>query len=128
MDNAHLLGSIMGPAYLIFGLSFLMYGKEWTKLIKKWEEDHFSMVIGMMLSLILGLTIINMYNEWTKSIWLIITLTGWAGFVKGLVYFLAPGKWTKKIIKKFNNVTWLYAGGVVLCIFGVWLEYAVFPI
>ena len=127
MDKAILLASIMGPAYLVFGLSFLMYGKEWVKLLKKWEEDHFSMAIGMMLSLIIGLAIINIYNTWTWNVWIIVTITGWLAFVKGLFYFLAPGKWTKKMMKKCNCTSWFYITGVILCILGVWLEYAVFP-
>ena len=126
MDYANFLGSIIGPFYLVMGLSILLYTKEWLKLVKEWEKNHFSMVIGMIFSLIFGLIIIQMYNVWDLSIWVLITLTGWISVLKALIYFLIPGNYIKTIIKTTNKTSWYYPSGVIMVILGAWMSYLVY--
>ena len=125
MDKALILAAIIGPAYLVFGLSFLLYVKQWPKVFGEYEKNHFAMVPNMFLALVLGLIIVNMYNVWAWDLYVIITITGWLAILKGLFYFLAPGSWTKAVLKCpcYRSEGWLYFWGIVMTVVGVLLSY-----
>ena len=118
MENAILIASIMGPVYVILGLSILLYAKVWQKVVDKWEKDHFSFFPLAFVMLVLGLIIVRMYNVWEWNIWLIVTLVGWIALIKGAFYMLAPGSWIKATMK-LKNQTWImYLGGLVALVMG----------
>jgi len=126
MNNSLFLGSIIGPYLLIIGLSFLLYAKEWVKLMKELEKNHTSSVIGMAIALIIGLTIIRAHALWEKNIWVAITIFGWLAFLKSLFYFLAPGEWIKGSIRTFASKKWFMGSGIVLAVVGAWMSYMVY--
>ena len=126
MDNTFFLGAIVGPFLLVMGLSMLLYAKVWVKLMKDMEKSHTTMVLGMALALLVGLVIIQMHNIWEMSIWVVITIFGWAAFLKGVFYFLAPGDWIKGAIKTFATVNWMYIAGLIYGILGAWMSYIVY--
>ena len=78
MSDQMLLAAVIGPMFLVFGLSFLFYPAVWEKIASEWEKNHFSMMAMMAFSLIFGLFIINMHNVWEWSPYVLITITGWA--------------------------------------------------
>jgi len=126
MDNTLFLGSIVGPYLLVMGLSFLLYAKTWVKVAKEVEKNHFVVVIGMALALMLGLAMIYMHNIWEWSVWVVITLFGWIAFLKGIFYFLAPGDWIKGLIKMASNPALFYIGGIVFAVVGGWMSYLIY--
>ncbi len=123
MDNASMLARIIGPMYLVLGLSVLFYAKSWLRLVDKFEKDHYQLFSFSLLSLILGLIFINIYNVWAWNLWLLITLTGWGFFIKGLFFFLAPEKWITGVMK-MKSSSWIYFGAIVMLIAGFFLSYA----
>ena len=126
MDNAYLLAQVMGPVYLVMGLSLLLYVKPWQKLIKGWASDHIGLLPFMMMYLILGLIAVNMYNVWEWNVWLLVTLTGWGLLVKSVVYFLAPGDFFMAVLSKKSDTNFLYFGGLVATVIGAALCYYVY--
>ena len=125
MNNALILAAIIGPVYLLFGLSFLLYAKQWQKVFAEFAKNHFLMLYGMFIALVLGLIIINMYNVWAWDLYVIITVTGWLALLKGVFYLLAPGIWIKTILKCqcYRSLGWLYFWGIVMTVIGVLLSY-----
>lgn len=123
MEKAIALAQIMGPAYLILGLSILLYVKPWHSLISKWQEDHLLLFPLKFVYIILGLILINVYNVWAWNVWVLVTLTGWALLVKGAFYFLLPGPVVKKCLEFKKNAQVLYVGGLVGIIVGAVLTY-----
>ena len=126
MDNTSFLASIIGPMYLILGLSILLYAKQWKKLVGDFQKNHFTLLSMMMFNLIFGLIIIQIHNIWEWSPWVIITLTGWIAFLKGVFYFLAPGNWIKSCMKLSQNMTYLYVAGLIVTFFGAWISYLIY--
>jgi len=123
MDNAMQLATIIGPVFLVIGLSILFYAEQWLKLVKGFAKDHFMLLFGSFFSLIIGLILINMHNAWEWNWELIITLTGWGMFLKGAFYFLAPGEWTKGVLQSFSSLNVLYVDGVLATVLGAYLSY-----
>jgi uncharacterized protein YjeT (DUF2065 family) len=123
MNNATLVSTVLGPLYLVMGLSLLFYADVWHKMIKEWEKNHFVLIMGGYLALITGLIIVNLWNVWEWNVWLIVTVSGWGAVFKGVFYFLAPGDWIKEWMKKFNTVNQLYFWSLVMVVAGAALSY-----
>lgn len=126
MENANLVGAILGPFYLVIGLSILFYVEQWLKMLKEWHKDHKVLIIGGMISLILGLIVVNMYNVWTWNVWLIVTVSGWMMVLKGVFYFLAPEEWIKAVLQMKTSVNWLYFWSLAMIVAGAALGYYVY--
>ena len=126
MQNAIAIGSILGPAYLVLGLSMLFYVDSWLEMAHDWKKNHYVLLMGGFMGLFLGLLVINLYNVWEWNVWLIVTLSGWAMFVKALFYFMAPGQWSKAVIHYFANANWVYFWSLVLIVAGAALSYYVY--
>lgn len=123
MENALTLSLVMGPMYLVMGLSLLLYAKAWRKLMETWEKDHLSLFPLMFVMGVLGLIVIYMYNVWEWNVWLIVTLVGWILFIKSVGYFLLPGSVLKPLLKLGQNIPLLYVGGVAAVVIGAVLSY-----
>lgn len=117
------LAHVIGPMYLILGLSILLYVKPWQKLIEKFEDDHLSLFTLKLMYGVLGLIVVNMYNVWEWNVWLLVTLTGWGMVVKSIFYFLMPGSLIKKMLAMKKKQEMLYVGSLVLLVFGAALTY-----
>jgi hypothetical protein len=73
--------------------------------------------------MVFGLVIINLYNVWEWNVWLIITLMGWGMFLKGVFYFLVPGKTFTRILDWKAKHMCMYTSGVVALVIGAVLSY-----
>ncbi|GAG11282.1 unnamed protein product [marine sediment metagenome] len=120
-----MLAAIVGPFYLIYGLSILLYVKQWKKVVAAFEQNHFIMMPLAFFGLVIGLILINMYNVWEWSIYVVITLTGWIVLIKSAFYLLAPGAWIKTVLrhKWLKMDSYFYFWGAALLIIGAWLSY-----
>ncbi|MBN1258886.1 hypothetical protein JXA05_03980 [Candidatus Peregrinibacteria bacterium] len=126
MDNTLFLASVVGPYYLVIGLSFLMYATSWKKIVADWEKNHYALVTAGCLSLIFGLLIIQVHNIWAWNLWVVITLTGWIALFKGIFLFLTPGSWTKVMFKLVKKPAMIYIGGLLFAVLGGWMSYLVY--
>lgn len=77
----------------------------------------------MLLTLLLGLMVVSMYNVWEFNVWLIVTILGWAMVVKGVVYFLIPGSALNGLVGLGKKLGLLYVGGLVWTVAGAALGY-----
>ncbi|MBN2096546.1 hypothetical protein JW752_04085 [Candidatus Peregrinibacteria bacterium] len=125
MEKALMLAAIIGPYYLILGLSFLMYAGQWKKVVEGYEKNHFAWLPFAAIAVILGVIIINMYNVWEWNLYVVITLTGWVALLKGVFYFLAPGSWIKKAMRcrLVSQEGFLYFWGALFTVLGILLTY-----
>lgn len=126
MEDVMFIASILGPLFVVMGLSLLMYMKAWEKVVAAFQKDHYSMMPIAILNLLLGLWIVNTYSVWDSSVYVLVTFTGWAALVKGVFYMLAPGDWTKTMMKTFNMKAWFIIGGLFMVVAGGLLSHAVY--
>lgn len=125
MEKTLLLAAIVGPFYVVFALSILLYVKQWQKLIDEFGKNHFLVFSNMTIALVVGLILVNFYNVWDWSIYVLITITGWGGLLKGAFYFLTPASWTKSVMKVawIRSSGYLYTASVIMLVLGGWLSY-----
>lgn len=123
METAMMLAKIMGPVYLLVGLSVLFYAKTWQNLMDSWKKDHFQLFSLMFVYAVLGLIVVQMYNVWEWNVWLLVTITGWAMLAKSVMYFLLPGKLLKDMMSMKKSEGMMYFGGVIAVAMGAALSY-----
>jgi hypothetical protein len=124
--SAMMISTVLAPVLIVFGLSHILYAGVWTKLFKGWAKDHTTLLPVMLMLLIFGLIVVNLYNVWTWNVWLLVTLMGWGMLLKGALYFLLPGSWLTGTIKSFTHEGWMYASGLIAVIIGGVLCYFTF--
>lgn len=123
MENAIVLARVMGPFFLLIGLSVLFYLKSWQYVYDKYANNHYELLPFEVLFAVLGAICVNMYNVWELNVWLLVTLTGWALVVKSVGYFLLPGSIIKKIIAMKKETWVLSLGGILGLVIGGLLTY-----
>jgi len=125
-ENTMFLASIIGPIYLVLGLSVLIYAKQWKRITAELAKNHFIFLIGGIINLIIGLLIIQTHNIWELNLWVIITLTGWGAFLKGIFFFMAPESWIKTPLKWWSNTNLIRGDGLIITTLGATLSYYVY--
>ena len=89
MDKSIFLAQIIGLFYLIIAFGFLFNKKYYINMIGKLMKAPGFMFLGGMLSFVAGFAIIFYHNIWQD--WhIIITIFGWAGVLKGVMFFVFP--------------------------------------
>lgn len=126
MEKAQLIASVMGPIYVMVGLSILLYAGQWKKVIASWKNDHLQMMTLKLLGGILGLIVIQMYNVWEWNVWVLVTVTGWIMLAKSVFYFLLPGWFITGALDLAKNSALIYVGGLVCTVVGAVLSYYVY--
>jgi len=125
MEKALILAGIVGPFYLVYGLSLLLYVKQWEKVVAEFMKNHFIWLPFAVFGLVLGLIMVNVYNVWAWDLYVVITLTGWVLIVKSVFYFLAPENWIKSAMecKCIKSDAYFYFWGALMTVLGVLLSY-----
>ncbi len=121
----YFLAAILGPMLVVLGLSVLCYRKAWAKIVADFKKNHYTMIPLAIVSLLLGLFVVNVYNVWEWDVFLIITLLGWIMILKSAFYFLAPSNWIKAWMN-LANPKYLWLGGLIDTVLGLVLCYYAF--
>ena len=120
MTTTLFLLRIMGPTILALGISIVLYKDKYASAMKAFREFNFLYVIAAIIPLVVGLAIILKHNLWATPPQIIVSLIGWAAFLKGVLRLLAPDFVFTMIAKLSKNVLpW----GFVVLLLGAWLTY-----
>jgi len=122
MVTPDVLAGVLGPVQVILGMSLLLKPKYWHKLAEKISKDAILLMPAMIANLVIGLLILQVYNEFTNGIWLLITITGWLMVMKGGLFILLPESYTKKWIEASRNAEIIKLAGAVTAIMGTLLS------
>lgn len=117
------VAAVMGPVMVVMGLSILLYTKVWQKVVEGWLKSHYQMIPIAVITLVMGIISVKMYNVWSKDVWVLVTVGGWAMIVKSLFYFLLPGVVIKWAMSFGKNVWLLLLGSLILLAWGGVLSY-----
>ena len=123
-----MFATVLGPLYLVLGLSILLYAKQWQKIMKEWQKNHLALFPLMLVIGIFGTIIINLHNLWEWNVWLLVTLIGWIWALKAVGYFLLPGSVIKWKLGMAQNTGLIYLCGLVGLVIGAALTYYSYPL
>lgn len=110
-----------GMFIFVLSLIYLLKGKRGINELLEFSENKSWVSLVGYLALILGLTSINLCNNWTNDWRLLVTLFGWLSLLKG-IFLLAFPRWVSKIVNFYRHQTILIVAGLILAlIFSFWL-------
>lgn len=125
MEQAILLSKIFGPVLTLLGLFVLFRPDEVLKMWSSTKANPAILYIGGVINLLVGFTILALYNEWTMHLPFFVTLLGYALAIRGiLVLFWADT--VSQLGDKFVEKPTFRGTGIIPLIWGLlllWLGY-----
>jgi hypothetical protein len=122
-SNAIWIASIFGPFLTIVGIWMLTHRDLLMKSYSSIKGTPSVMYLRSVINMLLGLYVISMYNMWVRDASLLVTLLGWALFLRGLVTLFAPDYAVKAGL---SDQKILHLRGIVPLIWGlllIWLAF-----
>jgi len=119
MELSIFVAKIIALLYLAAGVAALRGVVSFAKIVDDFDKSPALTFITGLVTLILGMLVIQYHNIWVKDWTVLITIFGWAGAIKGVMFIAFPGglKLFKGMYK--NTKAW----GVLLVLIGVLFGY-----
>lgn len=123
MTASVFLAWLIGPVWLLVGLSVLLNPGFYKDMISEFFEDRLMYLFSGIMSLVAGIAIVLVHNIWATDWRVVITIVGWAGVIKGAVRILLPMGANKSLVSVFDNPVVLRVSGLVIAAIGAWLTW-----
>lgn len=123
MQNAMSLGGIFGPFLIILGIWMLFYHANMMKVFTSIRSTPGVLYTLGIVNLLVGLTVLNLFNKWILDLSILVTLFGWLILLRGLLGLFAPQFLYKKIMsdKKTFKIK-----GVIVLLWGIGMTWLAF--
>ena len=122
MDVSIFLAKVIG-VYLIVTCGAMLYQrKRIRKLIGKIDVEKPTFLVVSIMPLLIGLLIVIGHPVYELNWKGLITLFGWLGLIKGVLYLYFP-KHASKFIKSYKKPTTLLVTLAIMLVIGVVLAY-----
>lgn len=122
MENPMWMASIFGPFLIIVSLWILFYRENTIKFMSSCKNTPGVFCLWGIMNLLIGLTVLSIYNLWVWDLSLLVTLFGWLQLIRGLLVLFLP----QAVIKMSTHKTWMSVGGVISLIWGICLSWLAF--
>ena len=117
MDLSIFLARFFGFYFIIFGFAYFFRRDFLVEMVKNFYKNAAMVLIGVFMSVVIGLLIVLSHNIWEFSWRVIITIIGYISLLKGLLNLYATDwmmKFSTKFIKSKNAM--FYMGLVAIAI------------
>jgi hypothetical protein len=114
------LSQLIGPLFLLLGISLLVRKSAYLKLFKKIEQEGIFLLLASMIEFIAGLAIVLHHNLWTTPAEFIISIIGWGMVAEGTLMMLNSKFYIKKVVRMLSP-TLLSVGAVISIVIGGYL-------
>ena len=98
---------LFGILLLAVGLGFMAQPRYFKKVMEGFSQNLGLSFLTGFLTIAFGYTIILFHNTWHSDLSVVVTVLGWASFIKGLVILLFPqwlGFLTKTLFKNEGSL------------------------
>ena len=84
-------------------------------------KERFAQLMAAMVSILGGLVLVNLHQDWTSLASSIISVIGWLIFAKGLLYAFLPHAKLAALTKVMTERMWYTMDGILALAFGLYL-------
>lgn len=105
MEQAVWLASIFGPILIVISLWVLLKTNEVDRLWTSVKATPAAYYLGACLNLLIGFTILSLYNRWSMELAVLVTLLGYLQVIRGILALFCHDKmikWSQKLISNPN--------------------------
>ncbi len=90
MDRSMFLARLLGPTFVAIGLGMLINLGMYESMVAEALHTGILFYLSGLLSLLAGLSIINLHNIWHADWRVIITVLGWLMTIGGIIRIVVP--------------------------------------
>ncbi len=90
MQTSIFLARLIGPLFLVMGVSALVNGDGYRAMAEEFLKSRALIYIAGLLAFLPGLAIVLTHNVWTADWRVLITVFGWLGFIGGIFRLVFP--------------------------------------
>jgi hypothetical protein len=124
MHNAIWLASIFGPLMVINGLWMMFYHENVSKIFTSVKNTPALFHCCSMKNLLVGLTVVSLFNVWSMTLPVLVTLLGWWLIFRGVMALFIPQMMIKLMTGKgMNTKVWAlltFVWGILLSWLAFW--------
>jgi len=113
----------MGPVVLVSAVAALLNTKQTMAIFEDFVKSPALIFIAGVMTLVMGLTLVNFHNRWVADWTVILTIFGWIGIAGGIMRMAFPmaaistGRWMMGQTKMLVTV------GIINALLGGFLTY-----
>jgi len=122
METSILIAKIIGIIYLSFGLGILINTKLYQKLLEQLLIDPSIRILGGVMSIIIGILILEYHNVWEANWTIVISIIGWIALIKGILLLTFP-KFITIVKPIFDSEKSLRVLAVLVILIGIVFAY-----
>ena len=123
MEPAILIARLMGPSLFVIGVGVLLNEKHYAAMITEAAHSPTMLYLSGLLTLPLGLAILNVYRAWTAEWRVIITVLGWLLAIGGVIRIVWPQFTATAATTLYSTSAAMTAFAVVMLILGGYLSF-----
>ncbi len=124
METSLFLAQLIGPVLIVMGLGLLFRHTEFHEMATDFLASRAMIFLSGLLTLVVGLAIVNTHNFWEVGWPVVITILGWLAVIGGVFRILFPGS-VQSIGSSMLEMSGIAkAGGAIQILLGLWLCYA----
>lgn len=116
-----LFAKVLGLYMLIAGIAVVTRRRDLMMAVAAFVDDKSARLVIGLFTLLIGLFIVNLHNEWSTLPAGLVSLFGWIAVVKGSAYLFLREATLDRLVKKFYNRTWFMIDGVLAIVIGIYL-------
>ena len=121
-DHSLAFAKILGMIFLAGGLNALFSRKAMSTAIGGVTENLALFWVWGFINLLFGATIVALYSTWSSDWRVIVTISGWAGVIKGAFLMLFPNS-AIGLYRASNKPRVLTVSGIIAMLLGLLLLY-----
>ncbi len=119
MELSIFIAKILGLAYLAVGFNMWNGQMNIKKMIEDFENSSALVYLGGIMTLIIGMFLIEYHNIWVKDWTVVITIVGWMATLKGILLLANPQFMLRFKNYYRNTKSW----GIFIMIIGLFFAY-----
>jgi positive regulator of sigma E activity len=122
MTASAYIARILGPILVIIGLGLLLEGEMFRAMAGEFLKSAALIYFSGLITLAVGLAILNVHHVWTRDWRSVITVFGWLAVIGGIFRILAPTLVQRMGDSLFAHQRWPIMGAIMTLALGAFLS------
>lgn len=123
MQTSIFLAKLMGPVLAVMGLTVLINPGRMQQMAREFLEGEALIFLSGVITLPVGLAIVNTHNVWEAGWPVIITIFGWLAVFAGIARMTLPGPLKSIGSTMIDKIAVLRVPGLLMAALGIYLSY-----
>ncbi len=123
MQPATFIARLTGPLLVVIGIGVLLNPSNYLAMIAEAAHSPTLIYISGLLTLPLGLAILNLHRAWTADWRVVITVLGWLLLIGGVIRIVLPQFTATLAISLYSTSTALAVFAVIMLVLGGFLSF-----